>query len=138
MESKRFLRSVSFLLTTSIAAAILATAAWAAGTPQVIYALPEIGRRYTDTDLSTPRGNLYGTLVQGGAFGGGTVFLSPSSTGWKHKVLYSFTDGADGAKPYKGVTLDMGNLTAPPPQRQASGGCVAYKLTHVGTTWTQT
>ena len=145
MESKRFLRSVSFLLTTSIAAAILATAAWAAGTPQVIYSFAgDKDGEYTDTDLVIDaEGNLYGTSVQGGAFGGGTVFrLSPSSTGWKHKVLYSFTGGADGGEPYKGVTLDsQGNLYGTAVTGgggSCEGGCgVAYKLTHVGTTWTQ-
>ena len=57
-------------------------------------------------------GNLYGTSVQGGAHGSGTVWeLSPSGDSWTHTVLYSFTGGADGGEPYKGVTLDpQGNL----------------------------
>src|SRR6516162_2042336 len=68
---------------------------------------------YIDSDLvMDSAGNLYGTSVQGGDFGGGTVFaLSPSGSSWVHKVLYSFTGGADGGEPYKGVTLDaQGNL----------------------------
>ena len=54
-------------------------------------------------------GNLYGTSVQGGLFGGGTVFeVTPAGV---HTVLYNFTGGADGGEPYKGVTLDsQGNL----------------------------
>ena len=32
--------------------------------------------------------------------------LSPTPNGWVHTVLYSFTGGADGGEPYKGVTLD--------------------------------
>jgi uncharacterized repeat protein (TIGR03803 family) len=57
-------------------------------------------------------------------------------------VLYSFTGGADGAEPYKGVTLDTaGNLygTAVTGGGGAcEGGCgVAYKLTDNGGTWTQ-
>src|SRR5437588_4324195 len=68
---------------------------------------------YADTDLAIDKaGNLYGTTVLGGDFGGGTVFqLSPSGNGWVHTVLYSFTGGPDGGEPYKGVTLDaQGNL----------------------------
>src|SRR6266704_6387068 len=52
MGRRRFLYSVSLVLTTSAAVAILATAAWAAGTPQVIYSFAgEDGGEYTDTDL---------------------------------------------------------------------------------------
>src|SRR5882724_207009 len=145
MGGRRFLRSMSLVLTTSAAVAILATAAWAAGTPQVIYSLAgENDGEYTDTDLVVDgAGKLYGTSVQGGDFGGGTVFqLSPSGTGWTHTVLYSFTGGADGGEPYKGVTLDSeGNLYGTAVTGgggSCEGGCgVAYKLTHVGSAWTQ-
>src|SRR5580765_6938370 len=145
MESRRFLHSVGMVLTTSAAVAILATAAWAAGTPQVIYSLAgEADGEYTDTDLVVDgAGNLYGTSVQGGAFGGGTVFqLSPSGNGWTHTVLYSFTGGADGGEPYKGVTLDRhGNLygtAVTGGSGSCEGGCgVVYKLTNSGGTWIQ-
>src|SRR6267143_4704768 len=99
---------------------------------------------YADTDLAIDKGgNLYGTTVLGGDFGGGTVFqLSPSGNGWVHTVLYSFTGGADGGEPYKGVTLDSeDNLYGTAVTGGGGfceGGCgVAYKLTHVGGTWTQ-
>ena len=132
-------------LTISAAVAILATVAWAAGAPQVIYSFAgDNDGEYTDTDLVIDSaGNLYGTSVQGGDFGGGTVFqLSPSGSGWTHTVLYSFTGGADGGEPYKGVTLDSeGNLYGTAVTGGGGfceGGCgVAYKLTHVGGTWTQ-
>ncbi len=55
------------------------------------------------------QGNLYGTTLQGGAHGAGTVFrvtLSGIET-----VLYNFTGGADGLEPYGGLVLDpQGNL----------------------------
>jgi uncharacterized repeat protein (TIGR03803 family) len=89
-------------------------------------------------------GNIYGTSVQGGTFGSGTVFrLSHSSTGWTHTVLYSFTGGADGGEPYKGVTLDAhGNLygtAVTGGSGSCEGGCgVIFRLTYSGASWTQT
>src|SRR6266567_6394050 len=100
---------------------------------------------YADTDLETDSaGNIYGTTVLGGDFGSGTVFkLSPTPTGWEHTVLYSFTSGADGGEPYKGVTLDRdGNLygtAVAGGSGSCEGGCgVVYKLTNSGGTWTPT
>src|SRR5438046_9902810 len=87
----------------------------AAATTNVIFSFEEDEGEYADTDLETDStGNIYGTTVLGGEFGGGTVFrLSPTPNGWVHTVLYSFTGGADGGEPYKGVTLDReGNLYA--------------------------
>src|SRR5437660_7877864 len=99
---------------------------------------------YADTDLAIDKaGNLYGTTVLGGDFGGGTVFrLSPSGNGWLHTVLYSFTGGPDGGEPYKGVSLDSGGNLYGTAVTGGSGSCeggcgVAYKLTHSGGTWTQ-
>src|SRR5207247_5200560 len=60
-----------------------------------------------------------------------------------HTVLYSFTSGADGGEPYKGVTLARdGNLygtAVTGGSGSCEGGCgVVYKLTNSGGTWTQT
>jgi uncharacterized repeat protein (TIGR03803 family) len=62
-------------------------------------------------------GNLYGTTLYGGntthdSVGSGVVYeLSPSSSGWKQRVLHAFTGGQDGRSPYDGVTFDAaGNL----------------------------
>ena len=128
-----------------IVVASLIGSAFAAGTPQVIYSFNGGGDgEYTDTELVVDgAGNLYGTSVQGGAFGGGTVFeLSPSAVGWTHTVLYNFTGGADGGEPYKGVTLDAhGNLYGTAVTGGAGsceGGCgVIYELTNSGGAWTQ-
>ena len=85
-----------------------------ASTTEIIYSfLGDEDGEYLDTDVEIDvAGNLYGTSVLGGAFGGGTVWqLSPGAGGWVHTVLYSFTGSADGGEPYKGVTLDAaGNL----------------------------
>jgi uncharacterized repeat protein (TIGR03803 family) len=55
------------------------------------------------------KGNLYGTTVQGGAYGSGVVYqLTPSGT---YNVLYAFTDGADGGYPECTLIIDRkGNL----------------------------
>ena len=70
------------------------------------------------------KGNLYGTTIAGGSAAFGTVFeLSPGSNGtWTEKVLYNFTNGADGESPYSGVVLDSaGNLYG-----TASGGTLGF------------
>jgi uncharacterized repeat protein (TIGR03803 family) len=68
-----------------------------------------------------PAGNLYGTTVQGGTANFGTVFeLTATGT---EKVLYSFTDGADGAAPFCGLSLDkLGHLFG----TASAGGASAY------------
>ena len=125
------------------AAAFLATAAWAANTTKLIYSFGgDADGEYTDTELvRDSAGNLYGTSVRGGTFGGGTVFeVTPAGV---HTVLYNFTGGSDGGEPYKGVTLDSaGNLygTAVTGGGGAcEGGCgVVFKLSKSGSTWSQT
>jgi uncharacterized repeat protein (TIGR03803 family) len=145
MGSTRCKRSMSKVLTISAAVVILACGAWAAA-PQIIYSFAGgSDGEYVDSDLVIDgAGNLYGTSVQGGQFGSGTVFqVTPTGDGSTHTVLYSFTGGADGGEPYKGVTLDsQGNLYGTAVTGGAGsceGGCgVAYKLTNSGGVWTQT
>ena len=57
-------------------AALLASGARAAGPAQVIYSFAgDEDGEYADTDLVIDgAGNIYGTTVQGGTFGAGTVF----------------------------------------------------------------
>ena len=89
-----------------------------------------------------PQGNAYGTTVQGGNAGCGTVFrLHPSGSGhWQEHVLYNFTCFFDGKNPHGGVVRDaQGNLYGTTTAGGLSGGCtgdgcgVAFKITAGGT-----
>jgi uncharacterized repeat protein (TIGR03803 family) len=58
-------------------------------------------------------GNLYGTTLEGGTTGSGTVFeLAKDASGvWTCIVLYSFAGGTDGVQPYGTLLMDKaGNL----------------------------
>jgi len=58
-------------------------------------------------------GNLYGTTLNGGAYGQGTAFeLMPNNGRWTEKVLHSFDpNDYDGCEPYAGMIFDStGNL----------------------------
>jgi hypothetical protein len=88
-------------------------------------------------------GNLYGVTF-GGA---GTVFkLTNTSSGWKHRTLYTFcslANCADGISPQGGLTLRGGNLngvtyTGGMGGGSCDGGCgVVYELSHTGGSWHQ-
>lgn len=127
---------LSFGLVLGIALAIATSAH--ASTFKVIYTFGTNGA----SDSALPgggltmdaTGNLYGTTVGGGTYGGGTVFeLSPSANGdWTEKVLYSFTGIADGGAPLGGVILDAeGNLYGTTQQ----GECLAAARARWGAAW---
>ncbi len=98
-------------------------------------------------------GNLYGTTVQGGAFGYGSVFkLAPGNGVWTETVIYSFCPHRiscpDGATPYSSLVLDAaGNLYGTTYQGGAYASSVAsdsrdgvvFELTpQLDGTWTET
>jgi uncharacterized repeat protein (TIGR03803 family) len=136
---------VSALTCLCLGRALKATGAIPAEIVDVIYSFAgDEDGEYADTDLETDSaGNIYGTTVLGGDFGSGTVFrLSPTTNGWVHTVLYSFTSGTDGGEPYKGVTLDREGKLYGTAVTGGSGSCeggcgVVYKLTNSGGTWTE-
>jgi uncharacterized repeat protein (TIGR03803 family) len=144
MRHKDGVRALVSTVTVLVMFGALAASA-SAGT-RVIYSFGgDADGEYIDSDLvMDSAGNIYGTSVLGGDFGGGTVFeLSPSGGRWVHTVLYSFTGAADGGEPYKGVTLDaQGNLYGTAVTggtgQGCEGGCgVLYKLTKSGSSWVQ-
>lgn len=138
-------KPLSILITGVLAAVALfamIVAAGAASTTKVLYSFAgDEDGEYPSTELVVDaNGNIYGSSVLGGDFGGGTVFqVAPDGT---HTVLYNFTGGADGGQAYGGVTLDPeGNLygaTVTGGSGSCEDGCgVAYKLTNNGGVWTQ-
>jgi uncharacterized repeat protein (TIGR03803 family) len=82
------------------------------------------------------KGNLYGTTVNGGAFGSGVVF-KVDGTG-KETVLHSFSGKTDGSSPLAGVTMDdKGNLYGTTYTGGGIGcypyGCgVVFEIDHTG------
>jgi uncharacterized repeat protein (TIGR03803 family) len=84
-------------------------------------------------------GNLYGTTVDGGASGLGTVFeLVNSSGSYTEKVLYSFRrTGGDGTNPEAGLVMDSsGNLYGTTYYGGASIGTV-FELVNSSGTYTE-
>ena len=80
-------------------------------------------------------GNLYGTTWEGGGSGCwgpgcGTVFqLTPSGSGWKENILYSFQYGTDGGYPIGGLIFDpSGNLYGTTTSGGSGGGGTVFEL----------
>lgn len=103
---------------------------------QVIYSF---GQGATDGEypssslIADSSGNLYGTTLNGGSIGGGTVFkLSPANGNtWQESVLYSFGSAGDGFYPSAPLIFDKsGNLYG---TTQYGGGLgaagMAFRLT---------
>jgi uncharacterized repeat protein (TIGR03803 family) len=87
-------------------------------------------------------GNLYGTTLNGGIQGLGTIFeLSPGSGGsWNYQEIFTFTYGGSyaqyGAYPYGALTMDAaGNLYGTTYEGGVYGGGAVFKLTNTGQGW---
>ncbi len=88
-------------------------------------------------------GNLYGTTVSGGAYGGGVVFqlILATKGHWKEKVLHSFSNNKkDGYSLFAGLILDAaGNLYGTTASGGLYGGGVVFRLTPARTgRWKET
>jgi uncharacterized repeat protein (TIGR03803 family) len=113
-------------------------------TEQVLYSFGSNG-----TDAANPRSgvifdaagrDLYGTTINGGAFGMGAVFqLAPATGGgWIEHVLFSF-NGTDGQLGWDKLIFDShGNLFSTSGIGGAYGQGVIYELSHPGGVWTET
>jgi uncharacterized repeat protein (TIGR03803 family) len=97
------------------------------------------GRPYAALVLKT--GVLYGTVLDGGQDSEGAVFkLTKVGTAWTESVLYSFTGGSDGGKPYADVIFGKAGVLY---GTTGLGGSVGYgtvfELTppKTGDVWTE-
>ena len=96
--------------------------------------------------LTLHNGNLYGTTLNGGAYGQGSIFqLVPNgSGGWTKTTLYSFCPGGaacvDGQNPYSSyVTFDSaGNLYGTALNGGTLGNGVVWELSPSGSGWLET
>src|ERR1039458_2304305 len=116
--------SIGLRAVLAIIAATLFVSTWAAAQETVLHSFHNNGTDgfgpYYAGLIFDAAGNLYGTTLYGGSYGGapgtgGTVFeLTPAAGGgWTEKVLYSFGNvaDADGANPFAGLVFDAaGNL----------------------------
>jgi len=105
----------------------------ASGTESVLYSFTggtDGGRPYAGV-VQDKLGNFYGTTLQGGAFGLGTVYkLTPSGT---ETVLHSFAGGSDGTTPYGGVILDSkGNLYGTTTEGGPANAGIVFKISPSG------
>lgn len=92
-------------------------------------------------------GNIYGTTQWGGAYyiddthrGYGAVYkLSSSNGGWTESLIYSFSGGADGSRPYGGVSFDnRGDLCGATTSGGGPAGAgTVYCLTPSGSGWSE-
>jgi uncharacterized repeat protein (TIGR03803 family) len=84
-------------------------------------------------------GNLYGTACCGGANGHGVVFeLSLVGNSWTETVLYSFTDGTDGASPFGSLIMDTaGNLYGTTLEGGVGEHGIVFELSPSGSGWTE-
>lgn len=105
----------------------------ASGTESVLYSFTggtDGGRPYAGV-VEDKQGNFYGTTMQGGAFGLGTVYkLTPTGT---ETVLHSFAGGSDGATPHGGVILDnKGNLYGTTADGGSANAGIVFKVSPSG------
>ena len=86
-------------------------------------------------------GNLYGTTVNGGLNGVGTVFELVNSSGtYSEKVLYSFSQyaGGDGVRPYAALVMDSsGNLYGTTQGGGANGAGAVFELVNSSGTYSE-
>jgi uncharacterized repeat protein (TIGR02543 family) len=87
-------------------------------------------------------GNLYGTTLNGGLFGGGTVFelLTPGIRCCRESPVYNFGSGTDGLNPHSGLVFDnSGNLYGTTVNGGMFSGGTAFELSSDGAGgWTET
>ena len=142
MSTKARLQALRCVLI--LCSGLIATGAFASDSITTLYSFASAsdGQYPTGTLVFDSVGNLYGTTLNGGSRGNGTIFeLSPGAGGsWTEKVIYSFSGGNDGANPYAGLIIDQsGNLFGTAMNgghESCSGGCgTVFRLHPTSSGW---
>ena len=150
MMCQRLFAKASIVVTFAICASALNAKPAAAQTEMVIHSF----RSSSQTDGVSPcsgvvadaKGALYGTTIQGGKYGHGSVYklVPPTTDGgaWKQNILYSFVGNGDGIGPEGGLFLDphSGKIYGTTGSGGAQGSGVAFELappTKAGVPWVQ-
>lgn len=85
-----------------------------------------------------PAGNVYGTTIQGGSYGPGTVY-ELKKRGWTESILWNFTGNSDGGNPYSGVISDKaGNIYTSDLAGGSNNGGAVLELSPSQSGWTET
>ena len=119
----------------------VATRVFAGGSDEILY-------RFTGgSDGSNPlgrlifdsAGNIYGTTLNGGLNGFGSVYeLTPGTSGWTYHQLYSFIGGAGGASPLSDLMFDQGGNLYGATYTGGFANCgTVYELTPSEGAWTR-
>jgi uncharacterized repeat protein (TIGR03803 family) len=89
--------------------------------------------------IAGKNGALYGTTMNGGRDGLGTVFmLTPSASSYMERILYSFQGRNDGAYPYAGLIAGKhGALYGTTEAGGRYGGGTVFKLKPSGSSYTE-
>ena len=96
---------------------------------------------YAGVTFDSASNNLYGTASDSGLTcppACGTVFELQRNQGWKFKVIYSFSGGADGSQPFAGVLWTRPDTLYGTTEDGGTGGGTVFQLTLANGTWTET
>ena len=108
-------------------------------TENVLYAFEQGGGRtpYSGVTFDSA-GNLYGTLLYGGAYDGGTVYeVTHSESDRTETTLHSLGAGADGGNPFGGWrSISMATSMALRMMAGVGNGGTIYQLQPSGGNWT--
>src|ERR1700682_1063359 len=144
MHGRKYSLFLGTVLVIALANFVLPSTLWAA-TSRVLYSFGSVpDGNYPAADLVFDHsGHLYGTTVQGGAFGSGAGFkLTPGIGQWTETIIYNFCQASncsDGSTAYAGLVVDgSGNLYGTTYQGGAYGGGVVFELVrHAHGGWTE-
>lgn len=125
-----------FSLSPSVGACLGMSCSW---NKTVLYRFGGLDGAYPQGDLTfAPDGRIYGTTVNGGLTGVGTIYsLSPNGGGlWLQNIILSLNSALEGAYPWGGVVFDRnGNLFGVLAHDGLTGYGTVFKLSRSGSIW---